>query len=167
MIHCDEKGNHREQQDAAILGSCRRQRSLSPTGAQGNKAISVLRSKQKILMQTSGEMEDAESKKASRSTLVQLNYPFQKTHDMYLTCKVKMFPFDFFGMKGFKFPPAETLCTTSSDVQKETVCLNCTDHFCAFCWSGAFEHSGYESTWSHCYAPAVHLFKKLSFFSPN
>lgn len=168
MIHCDKKGNHREQQYAGILGSCRRQRPLSPTGAQGNKAISLLRSKQKLLVQTSGDVEDAKSKKASRSTLVQVNYPFQKTYDMYLTCKGKMFPFDFFGMKRFKFPPWKKLSAQPSyDVQKETVCLNCTDHFCALCWSGAFEDSRYERTWSHCYAPAVHLFKKLSFFPPS
>lgn len=103
MIHCDKRGSHREQQDACILGSSRQP--LSPTGVQGNKAFSVLRSKQRLLVQTSGEVENAESRKAGRSALVQLNYPFQTTDDMDLTCEVKIFPFDFFGMKGFKFPP--------------------------------------------------------------
>lgn len=105
MIHCDKEGNPREQQDSGILGSCRGWRPSSPRGGHGNKAISVLRSKQKHSVQTSGEVKDPGSKKASRSPSVQLNYPIQKIDNLDLIRKVKTFPFDFFGMKGFKFPP--------------------------------------------------------------
>lgn len=59
----------------------------------------VLRSKQKHLVQTSGEVKDAEGKEASRSPSVQLNYPAQEIDNLDLTHKDKMFPFDSFGMK--------------------------------------------------------------------
>lgn len=73
--------------------------------AKETKVISILRSKQKHLVQTSGEVEDAESKKASRSPAIQLNYPVRKVDNLDLTLKVRMCGFDFFVMKGFKFPP--------------------------------------------------------------